>query len=443
MKKYFRWFTMVELIIVITIIAILSTIWFSSFQNYAKNSRDTKRISSISVIENALNLHFAKTQKYPDPSNSTQILAWTWILWYQWTFSDNIWVIISMPIVPKDPLTWNDFLYYINYDKKRYQLLSYFESRYNTYFWYSKTQKAYAWLSDMFPKVSWFPLWIVLNSNNESVSWSTFNVFSWTVNNKFYFKDNDIFSSNTWSEIFSNIYNRREDLFKNKDYATFDNSLVWYWDMETTTLSWSQVVLKDLSKYGNNWVLNWWITIWWVSWINWKGTYFDWIDDYVLINANNSINFSTWFTILFFSNINSLTWSFLKFISKQQDGSGWYNYWIWLMNVNSKNYRTSTFLWNSTTTFWWTAYWTTIDLNKYYMLWWSFSSRRISSILDSSVDQTTLDNNFTTLITSSKPLIIWWDLWFQLINWTIDEIRIYNRALSEQEIKTLYIWNKQ
>ena len=44
-------FTLVELIVVITIIAILWTIAFISLQWYSKSSRDSKRISDIQNIK--------------------------------------------------------------------------------------------------------------------------------------------------------------------------------------------------------------------------------------------------------------------------------------------------------------------------------------------------------------------------------------------------------
>ncbi len=52
--------------------------------------------------------------------------------------------------------------------------------------------------------------------------------------------------------LFTFAYNKREDLITNKALAVSDNSLVGYWDMETTVMSGSQVLLKDLSGYGNH-----------------------------------------------------------------------------------------------------------------------------------------------------------------------------------------------
>jgi hypothetical protein len=51
--------------------------------------------------------------------------------------------------------------------------------------------------------------------------------------------------------LFTFAYNKREDLIRDKALASNDSSLVGYWDMETTVMSGSQVMLKDLSGYGN------------------------------------------------------------------------------------------------------------------------------------------------------------------------------------------------
>jgi hypothetical protein len=52
--------------------------------------------------------------------------------------------------------------------------------------------------------------------------------------------------------LFTFAYNKRADLIARKELAVSDASLVGYWDMETTVMSGSQALLKDLSGYGNH-----------------------------------------------------------------------------------------------------------------------------------------------------------------------------------------------
>lgn len=54
MKNSNKWFTLVELIIVIGILSILSTIWFISYSGYTIQARDTQRQSDISLLSNSI-----------------------------------------------------------------------------------------------------------------------------------------------------------------------------------------------------------------------------------------------------------------------------------------------------------------------------------------------------------------------------------------------------
>lgn len=94
-----KWFTLVELIIVITILAILGTIWFVSFQWYTADARNTKRTSDLSSLQWALEAKRAWTSlslvwfvdsttssKITDPNMSIawQIVASSWTLYNAW-----------------------------------------------------------------------------------------------------------------------------------------------------------------------------------------------------------------------------------------------------------------------------------------------------------------------------------------------------------------------
>lgn len=60
-----RGFTLIELMIVITIIAILSTIGIIYYGNFLKNSRDAKRQSDLKFIQSALEDYHADNLSYP------------------------------------------------------------------------------------------------------------------------------------------------------------------------------------------------------------------------------------------------------------------------------------------------------------------------------------------------------------------------------------------
>ncbi len=66
MKKTFRGFTLIELIVVIAIIALIASIILISLNNAQIKSRDTKRASDLSQVVRALELFRANNEAYPD-----------------------------------------------------------------------------------------------------------------------------------------------------------------------------------------------------------------------------------------------------------------------------------------------------------------------------------------------------------------------------------------
>lgn len=66
MKKTINGFTIVELLLVITIIGILSTVAYVSFSKVQSSARDNQRATQIEVISQALEKYFQKNGEYPD-----------------------------------------------------------------------------------------------------------------------------------------------------------------------------------------------------------------------------------------------------------------------------------------------------------------------------------------------------------------------------------------
>jgi prepilin-type N-terminal cleavage/methylation domain-containing protein len=65
MRKLKKGFTLVELMVVITVIAILMTIAIVSFTRIQKQARDTKRKADIRTLQTALQAYFTEFQAYP------------------------------------------------------------------------------------------------------------------------------------------------------------------------------------------------------------------------------------------------------------------------------------------------------------------------------------------------------------------------------------------
>jgi len=123
-------FTLVELIVVITILAILWTIAFISLQWYSAQARDSKRLSDISNIKKSLELFSLNTWKYPEPDNNFTV-SYSWeILRYQWTVWDQVSTNLSRNLneKPTDPLTESEYTYSTTHNQTEYEVLGLYES---------------------------------------------------------------------------------------------------------------------------------------------------------------------------------------------------------------------------------------------------------------------------------------------------------------------------
>ena len=89
-NKQTKAFTLVELIVVITILAILWTIAFISLQWYSRDARDSVRQSDIANIVKSMGLYETVTWKYPVPSSWNPITYSWWEVWTQWTIWDSV-----------------------------------------------------------------------------------------------------------------------------------------------------------------------------------------------------------------------------------------------------------------------------------------------------------------------------------------------------------------
>lgn len=64
-KQNLRGFTLVELLVVITIIAILATIGLVMYENAQKQARIAKRIEDLKAIQTALEIYYSVNKTYP------------------------------------------------------------------------------------------------------------------------------------------------------------------------------------------------------------------------------------------------------------------------------------------------------------------------------------------------------------------------------------------
>ena len=107
--KNYLGFTLVELIVVITILVILGTIAFTSLSGFSGSARDSSRISDLANISSSLDIVFIKTGAYPMPDNSFSVTYSGWVVWYQGTVGEKVMNVMGsvgakISKKPSDPL---------------------------------------------------------------------------------------------------------------------------------------------------------------------------------------------------------------------------------------------------------------------------------------------------------------------------------------------------
>ena len=121
-------FTLVELIVVITILAILWTIGFTSIQSYTLYSRDVVRISDLSNMKSVLEYTYTESSMYPIPDDAVEITYSWWWAWYEWEFwKKTKRATKRLDNIPTDPLTWNKYTYSKIKNWNEYELWAVFE----------------------------------------------------------------------------------------------------------------------------------------------------------------------------------------------------------------------------------------------------------------------------------------------------------------------------
>ncbi|MDD2871719.1 MAG: type II secretion system protein GspG [Candidatus Gracilibacteria bacterium] len=125
-KNYFCFklgFTLVELIVVITILAILGTVAFISLQGYSENARDSTRISDISSMKSSLELYQLDAGKYPLPTQGVNITYSGAIVWNQGTFGETVFANVEkLNKIPTDPLTDKEYTYSVISTRNEYEI---------------------------------------------------------------------------------------------------------------------------------------------------------------------------------------------------------------------------------------------------------------------------------------------------------------------------------
>ncbi len=248
-------FTLVELIIVITILAILSTIAFVWFQNFTKDSRDWNRITTLKNIESWLSLYTIRNNNYPDPDELVEIL-WTWniLLSKQWIVWNEVVQKIKLNKEALDPKDKTNYIYSITWNGKKYQLWTYLEEN-KLISYIPQITQTYANIdyTNRYFYTIWHKVWILLEDETQkpilktqTLTW--INLSTNTDDFKVYFS-NDTQSwsyTNSWIELITIIKENQKTIQTIKTPITYTiTATAWSnWSVsctQTTVNHWSDV----------------------------------------------------------------------------------------------------------------------------------------------------------------------------------------------------------
>jgi len=440
---------MVELVVVIVILWVLSTIGFISYSWYIEWARDGNRVTQAKDIYKSLQL-YATNKLLPLPDDAVEITASGTIVWHQWYAGENILSQIEYSNGGKDPKDNTYFTYLVSKNRKKLQILTFLEEKNNTT---ASVEIPLIWkanaadLTNRNPKTTGAELWVVLQSQTNTpiqdiptiqASWeldvaSTSDMYTIVLS--------DV-SQITWGsqEILTLLWAQNDTI------THYDATLVWYWDMETTINVWWKKLLRDFSMYGNHWQcqdgssnqVDCFTSSDWPQLVEgngktWKATRFDGLDDgdtgspvdYILVPDSPSISPSDITIIVLWktqedSNIHSST-----YLRKGSD------YFMDHSAPSATPYR----------------FWRNSDFDE---LLWTFNSFWRYNVLVGTYwpgdfaayvnGQLRASSSYTTGINdTSNDLHIWArnDLAQRNFPWDIDEVRIYNRALTQDEVEAI------
>lgn len=406
-SKWYKWFSLVEIIISVAIIAILWAISTISLVNWLNNSKDAKRLGDMNTLITALENYIYSNNEYPMPDKYIEINYNTGNLWYQWYAWSSVSKKLSLKSEPTDPSNGSYYTYSITNDKNDFQLMSFLEWD-NSQVGILNNKSYAADLTKRNVAVKGDRLGTFIRTSDKTPVqdiMTSLDVKSYVWDVTFYFKTNESVRS-VGNSIITNLSAYRPTI------SYFDENLGLYLNLD----EWWWIVLNDRSLN----IMNWQVTYGskWVEWIYNKWLYFDGTNTWTISDTTNSNIDLTWaVTISLWINAAKNPTSNAIILDK------WWVYWIQQLT----NWNISAYI-NSTAT----AASYALTNKAWQNITYTYDRTSIKLYLNWNLVATTA----YTLATSTNDASL--TIWSANFNGTIDEVRIYKKVLTNDEIKSLY-----
>jgi prepilin-type N-terminal cleavage/methylation domain-containing protein len=256
-------FTFVELIVVLVIIAILATIWFTVYESYISTGRDSKRLVELKEVQ-TLFQEYTIQSTLPLPWNILSLSASGALYAYQGDLSDEVMEQIGFKGSVYDA-EYDEFpVYLLSKNKKDFQFLTFIEDPANIIWSISSQTYAEPQYDLLYPKTFGKQLGVVLQKEDQKplhrvTSWS-YDIISGTWEVEIYLNDTyqlDSESDNLLEVLPNNSCKRILEISGsqwNGLYTIFPNgvtALQVYCDMEIDGGGWTLVWRSATGSTGN------------------------------------------------------------------------------------------------------------------------------------------------------------------------------------------------
>ena len=122
-----KWFTIVELVVAMTILLVLTGLGFYSYTQNVVDARDSVRVSDLASVSSQLKLYKKARGAYPLPGDAFNILNRWRIVANQWVLNEDV-TLTTLDKIPYDPSLERPYIYSTTRNKQEFQLALTLES---------------------------------------------------------------------------------------------------------------------------------------------------------------------------------------------------------------------------------------------------------------------------------------------------------------------------